>query len=126
MNALQVAAKRWRAIELQHDGREIGVRDWRDLRGQFVLFRWNVEDWNEVDGQAPLLSLLPDAWVKRDTKEEAKRAKNNHTVNMMLRKEHRTRVGNWTRAKVARDFKRQSLQNGLLITVSGDCEKAAI
>ena len=33
---------------------------------------------------------------------------------------------NWTRAKVARDFKRQSLPNALLITISGDGEKAAI
>ena len=33
---------------------------------------------------------------------------------------------NWTTAKVDRDFKRQSLWNALLITVSGVCEKAAI
>ena len=44
MYAPQVAAKRWRAIKLQHDGREICLRDWRDLRGQYVLFCQNVED----------------------------------------------------------------------------------
>ena len=33
---------------------------------------------------------------------------------------------NWTRAKLARDFKTQSLWNSLLITVSGHREKAAI
>ena len=64
--------------------------------------------------------------MKRVTKEEAKRAKSNHTVKMMLKKEHHKKVVNWTRAKVARDFKRQSLRNALLITVSGDREQAAI
>ena len=34
VDALQVAAKRWRAIKLQHDGQEIRLRDWRDFRGQ--------------------------------------------------------------------------------------------
>ena len=43
----QVAAKRWKSIKLQHDGREIRLRDWRDFRGQYTLFRRNVEDWNE-------------------------------------------------------------------------------
>ena len=33
---------------------------------------------------------------------------------------------NWTRAKLARNMKRQSLQNALLVTVLGDHEKAAI
>ena len=60
------------------------------------------------------------------TKEEAKRAKRKHTLKMMLNKEHHKRVVNWTRPKEARDFKRQSLRNALLITVSGDREKAAI
>ena len=64
--------------------------------------------------------------MKRVTREEAKRAKSNHTVKMMLDKEHPRKVVNWTRAKVARDFKRQSLRNALLIAVSGDREKAAI
>ena len=87
MDAPQVAAKRWRAINLQHDGREICLRDWRDFRGQYTLFRRNVEDWNEGDEQARLLSMLPEAWIKRVTKEEAKRAKFNHTFKMMLPKE---------------------------------------
>ena len=81
VDAPQVAAKRWRAIKLQHDGREIRLRDWRDFRGQYTLFRRNVEDWNEGDEQARLLSMLPQAWIKRVTKEEAKRAKFNHTFN---------------------------------------------
>ena len=87
VDAPQVAAKRWRAIKLQHDGREIRLRDWRDFRGQYVLLRRNVEDWNEAHEQFCLLNLLPDAWVKRVTKEEAKRAKSNHTVRMMLDKD---------------------------------------
>ena len=47
----QVGAKRWRAIKLQHDGREIRLRDWRDFRGKYVMLRRNVEDWNEGDEQ---------------------------------------------------------------------------
>ena len=31
VDAPQVAAKRWRAIKLRHDGREIRLRDWRDF-----------------------------------------------------------------------------------------------
>ena len=126
VDAPQVAAKRSRATKPQHDGREIHLRDWRDFRGQYVLLRRNVEDWMGADVQSRLLNLLPDAWLKRATKEEAKRAKNNHTVKMMLDKGHQKKVVNWTRPKVAPDFKRQSLRNALLIIVSGDREKAAI
>ena len=86
VDAPQVAAKRWRAIQLQHDGREICLRDWRDFRGQYTLFRRNVEDWNEGDEQARLLSMLPEASIKRVTKEEANRAKFTHTFMMMLPK----------------------------------------
>ena len=57
----KVAAKRWKSIKLQHDGREIRLRDWLDFRGQYTLFRRNVEDWNEGDEQARLLSMLPEA-----------------------------------------------------------------
>ena len=39
VDALQVAAKRSRAIKLQHDRQEIRLRDWRDFRGQYILFR---------------------------------------------------------------------------------------
>ena len=126
VDAPQVAAKRWKSIKLQHDGREIRLRDWRDFRGQYTLFRRNVEDWNEGDEQARLLSMLPEAWIKRVTKEEAKRAKSNHTVKMMLPKEYHTNVVAWTRKNVARDVKRHSLRNALLITVSGDREKTAM
>ena len=126
VDAPQVAAKRWRSIKLQHDGREIRLRDLRDFRGQYTLFRRNVEDWNEGDEQARLLSMLPEAWIKRVTKEEAKRAKSNHTVKMMLPKEYHTNVVAWTRKNVARDVKRHSLRNALLITVSGDREKTAM
>ena len=126
VDAPQVAAKRWKSIKLQHDGREIRLRDWRDFRGQYTLFRRNVEDWNEGDEQARLLSMLPEAWIKRVTKEEAKRAKSNHTVKMMLPKEYHTNVVAWTRKNVARDVKRHSLWNALLITVSGDREKTAM
>ena len=120
-----MAAKRWKALKLQHDGREIRLRDWRDFRGQYTLFRRNVEDWNEGDKQARLLSMLPGAWIKRVTKEEAKRAKSNHRVKMMLPKEYHTKVVAWTRKNVARDVKRHSLRNALLITVTGDREKTA-
>ena len=126
VDAPQVAAKRWNASKLQHDGREIRLRDWRDFRGQYTLFRRNVEDWNEGDEQARLPSMLPEAWIKRVTKEEAKRAKSNHTVNMMLPKEYHTNVVAWTRKNVARDVKRHSLRNALLITVSGDRETTAM
>ena len=126
VDAPQVAAKRWKSIKLQHHGREIRLRDWRDFRGQYTLFRRNVVDWNEGDEQARLLSMLPEAWIKRVTKEEAKRAKSNHTVKMMLPEEYHTNVVAWTRKNVARDVKRHSLRNALLITVSGDREKTAM
>ena len=126
MDARQVAAKRWKSIKLQHDGRQIRLRDWRDFQRQYTLFRRNVEDWNEGDEQARLLSMLPEAWIKRVTKEEAKRAKSNHTVKMMLPKEYHTNVVAWTRKNVARDVKRHSLRNALLITVSGDRDKTAM
>ena len=64
--------------------------------------------------------------MRQVTKEEGKRDKSNHTLKMMLDEEHHKKVMHWTRAKVARDFKRQSLQNVLLITISGDRGKAAI
>ena len=126
VDAPQVAAKRWKAIKLEHDGRGIGLRNWRDFRGQYTLFRRNVEDWNEGDEQACLLSMLPEAWIKRVTKEEAKRAKSNHTVKMMLPKEYHRNVVAWTRKNVAQDVKQHSLRNALLITVSGDREKTAM
>ena len=126
VDAPQVAAKRWKAIRLEHDGREIRLRNWRDFRGQYTLFRRNVEDWNEGDEQARLLSMLPEAWIKRVTKEEAKRAKSNHTLKMMLAREYHTNVVAWKRKNVARDVKRHSLRNALLITVTGDREKTAM
>ena len=126
MDTPQVAAKRWKAIKLQHDGREIRLRNWRDFPGQYTIFRRNVEDWNEGDEQARLLPMLPEAWIKRVTKEKAKRAKSNHTVKMMLPKEYHTIVVAWTRKNVTRDVKRHSLRNALLITFRGDREKTAI
>ena len=126
VDAPQVAAKRWKSIKLEHHGREIRLRDWRDFRGKYTLHRRNVEDWNEGDEQARLLSMLPEAWIKRVTKEESKRAKSNHTVKMMLPKEYHTNVVAWAKKNVARDVKRHSLRNALLITVSGDREKTAM
>ena len=126
VDAPQVAAKRWKSIKLEHDGREIRLREWRDFRGKYTLFRRNVEDWNEGDEQARLLSMLPEAWIKRVTKEESKRAKSNHTVKMMLPKEYHTNVVAWAKKNVARHVKRHSLRNALLITVSGDREKTAM
>ena len=79
-----------------------------------------MEDWNEGDEQARLLSMLPEAWIKRVTKEEAKRAKFNHTFKMMLPKEYHPKVLAWTMKHVARDVKRRELRNALLITVTGD------
>ena len=61
-------------------------------------------------------------WV---TKAEAIRAKSNHTVKMMLNKEHHKKMVNWTKPNVNRDFKSQSVRNTLLITVSEEVEKAA-
>ena len=85
-----------------------------------------MEDWNEGDEQARLLSMLPEAWIKEVSKEEAKRAKSNQTAKMMLPKEYHTNVVAWTRKNVARDVKQHSLRNALLITVSGDREKTAM
>ena len=112
VDAPQVAAKPWRVIKLQHDGREIRLRDWRDFRGQYTLFC--------------LLSMLPKASIKRVTKEEAKRAKFNHTFKMMLPREYHPNVLSWTKKHVARDVKRQELQNALLIIVMGHREKTAM
>ena len=126
LDAPQMAAKRWKSIKLQHDGREIRLRDWRDFRGQYTLFCRNVEDWSEGDEQARLLSMLLEAWIKRVTKEEAKKAKSNHRVKMMLPEEYHTNVVAWTRKNVARDVKQHSLRNALLITVTGDREKTAM
>ena len=78
-----------------------------------------MEDWNEGDEQARLLSVLPEAWIKRVTKEEAKRAKLNHTFKMMLPKEYHPTVLARTNKHVARDVKRRELRNALLITVTG-------
>ena len=126
VDASQVAAKRWRAIKLQHDGREIPLLDWRDFRGQYTLFRRKVEDWNEGDEQARLLSMLPEAWIKRITKEEAKRAKFNHTFKMMLPREYHPNMLAWTEKHVAQDVKLRELRNALLVTVTGDHEKTAM
>ena len=126
MNAPHVAAKRFEAIKLHHDGREIRLRDWRAFRGQYTLFHRNVEDWNEDDEQARLLSMLLEAWIRRVTKEEAERAKSNHTVKMMLSKGYHTNVVAWTRKNVTRDVRRHSLRNALLIAVTGDREKTAM
>ena len=70
--------------------------------------------------------MLPQAWIKRVTKEEAKRAKSNHTVKMMLPKEYHTKVVAWTRKNLTRDVKQHSLRNALLITVGGEREKTAM
>ena len=70
--------------------------------------------------------MLREAWIKRVTKEEAKRAKSNHTVKMMLPKEYHTNVVAWTKKTVTRDVKRHYLRNALLITVTGDREKTAM
>ena len=64
--------------------------------------------------------------MKRVKKKEAKRTKSNHTVKTMLNKDQHKIVVNSTKANLAWDFKRQSLRNTLLITVSGDREKSAI
>ena len=85
-----------------------------------------MEDWNEGDEQARLLSMLPEAWIKRVTKEEANRAKFNHTFKMLLPKEYHPKVLAWTHKHVARDFKRREPRNALLITVTGDRENTAM
>ena len=70
--------------------------------------------------------MLPEAWIRRVTKEEAKRAKSNHTVKMILPKEYHTNVVAWTRKNVTWDVKRHSLWKALLITVTGDREKTTM
>ena len=57
------------AIKLQGDGKDIHLCKWREFQGKYVLFRRNGEDCNEGDEQSCLLHLLPDAWVKRVTKQ---------------------------------------------------------
>ena len=47
-------------------------------------------------------------------------------VKLMLNKEHHKKMLNRTKANMGRDFKRQSLRDTLLVTFSGDREKAAI
>ena len=85
-----------------------------------------MEDWNEGDEQARLLSMLPEAWSKRVTKEESKRANFNHTFKMMLPREYHQNVLAWTKKHVVRDVKRRELRNALLITVTADGEKTAM
>ena len=85
-----------------------------------------MEDWNKGDKHTRLLNIFLDSWTKQVTKAEAKKAKSNHTVKMMLRKDHHKNVVSWARRFVARDFKQQSLRNALPITVSEDREKNAI
>ena len=112
--------------EAAHDGKGIRLREWRDLRRQYILYYWNVEDWNEGDEQSCLLKLLPESWIKRISKEEANRAKSNHTVKTMLSKEHNKRVVKWFTRHVTRDFKKHLLRKALLITVQGDREKVVV
>ena len=59
--ASQVAAKRSRAIRLQHARKDIRLRQRRDFRGGYILFRQNLEDWKEGHEQSRLLNLSPDA-----------------------------------------------------------------
>ena len=64
VDAMQVAAKRWKASKLPHDGKVICLRKWPESRGQHALFCRKVEDCNEGDEQSRQLNLLPDAWLK--------------------------------------------------------------
>ena len=64
MEAPLLAPNRWRAMKLQHEGKEICLREWRNFRGQYLLHCQNVENWKEGDEQSRLLDLLPDAWIK--------------------------------------------------------------
>ena len=61
VEAPHVPTKRWRAIKLQYVGKDIRLREWREFRGQYVMYRRNVEDQNEGDEQSRLLNLLQDA-----------------------------------------------------------------
>ena len=45
---------------------------------------------------------------------------------MMLPKEYHTNVVSWTKRHVARNVKRHSLRNALLITVTGNHKKTAM
>ena len=113
-------------MTLQHDNKDIRLREWRDFRAKYELARKYVEDWNEGEEQSRLIQLLLPQWSKRVTKEESKRAKNTHTVKMMLHKDYRRRVVNWVTKQVARDIKWQSLRKALLITAQGDRERARV
>ena len=75
VDAPQVAAKRWKSIKLEHDGREIRLpRLARLPREIHPLPPQRGRIGTRVDEQARLLSMLPEAWIKRVTKEESKRA----------------------------------------------------
>ena len=52
-----------------------------------------MEDLEEVYEQSCLLNLLSEIWIKRVTKEEAKRVKSNHTLKMILNNERTSRWG---------------------------------
>ena len=68
----------------------------------------------------------PACLVSCGRQEEAKRAKSENTVKMMLRKDPHKKVVGWTRANIPRNAKTYSLPNTLLIIVQGDREKAAV
>ena len=126
VDAPQVAAKRWKSIKLEHDGREIRLRDWRDFRGKYTLFRRNLEDWNEGDEQARLLSMLPGSMDQEGHQGGIQEGQVQPHGQDDAPKEYHTNVVSWAKKNVARDVKRHSLRNALLITVSGDREKTAI
>ena len=126
MVALQVAAENWRAIKLQHDGKDIRLREWREFLGQDVLYLRNVEDSNQGDKQPCMVNRLPESRIKPVSKEEAKGTKSYHTVTMMISKVLRKRVINWSTKNVARHVKEHSLQNALLLTVRGHRQNPAV
>ena len=55
VDAPQVAAKRWKSIKLEHDGREIRLREWRDFRGKYTLHR---RRWLPSGGRPSCFSMM--------------------------------------------------------------------
>ena len=128
VDAPQVAAKRWKSIKLELDGREIR------LRGTGVTSEGNTPSsaamWRIGTRVTSRLACSPCCrkhGSRGSPRRESKRAKSNHTVMMMLPKEYHTNVVSWAKKERGHGMSNGTpLRNALLITVSGDREKTAI
>ena len=127
MDAPQVAAKRWKSIKLEHDGREIRLREVAGLpegNTPSSAATWRIG--TRVTSRLACSPCCRKHGSRGSPRRNPRGPSANHTVKMMLPKEYHTNVVSWAKKNVARDVKRHSLRNALLITVSGDREKTAI